>query len=762
MEESDIITNILGEVMRQITFFLVGASLFALYVAGASQPIQHLTGVSLSTVLLLALAWLAVRLHAFRPLLGKVALLLGMAACTWSALFFFHTEEISLLWALIPMAAVMTGGWQLGLAGEAGLGLLLAVGLRSPDAFQLPGYYPLLILAGGAALGVLTWISQHALLEVLSQSLGEAIQARATMAETRQQRLELFQTQEDLLQANRELARLSLHLKALTQVAEEARRVKEEFVANVSHELRTPLNMIIGFSELITKAPRMYGELSGTLLADIAAIQRNSQHLSDLVNDVLDLSQIEAGRMNLMKDWTTLQELVETAVSAVKVLYDTKGLYLRVEMPDEALRVFCDRTRIREVLLNLLSNAGRFTERGGVVVRAWRELDHLVVSVSDTGSGIAPEDQDRLFEPFQQLDNSIRRQGGSGLGLSISRRFVELHNGRMWLESEVGVGTTFHFSLPEAQPVPNFIDVVGSRRWITPYHQFEVDPPQRSRAPLPVVVPRYILMDRGSGLQRLFGRFLGDVEVVNTSDPADTLKEMGRSPANALVVNGATTEGVQNFLDINANTFDTPVVTCWITGFDEVARRLGVDSYLLKPVSREKLLYTLSQIKKDVRTVLLVDDEIEVLQLFGRILASAERNYSVLRARDGRQALEILRERKPDVMLIDLVMPEMDGFQVIKEKANDETIRDIPVVVISSRDPSGAPIVSDALNVTRKGGISARELLLCIQALSSILDPEGQADLLRKRARMEETAETSGPAGGSAQPGEFPEIPVSG
>ena len=202
----------------------------------------------------------------------------------------------------------------------------------------------------------------------------------------------------------------------MNQVAEEARQAKRQFVANVSHELRTPLNMIIGFREMITQAPQVYSdELPASLLSDIAAIQRNSQHLSQLVNDVLDLSQIEAERIVLSREWASAQETVEEATTSVRALFDSKDLHLETDVPPDLPDVFCDSTRIRQVLINLLSNAGRFTERGGVRVRVGREADRLVVSVEDTGPSIAKEDQDRIFEPFQQLDNSIRRRHGTRL-----------------------------------------------------------------------------------------------------------------------------------------------------------------------------------------------------------------------------------------------------------------------------------------------------------------------------------------------------------
>ncbi|MDI7276081.1 MAG: response regulator, partial [Anaerolineae bacterium] len=169
--------------------------------------------------------------------------------------------------------------------------------------------------------------------------------------------------------------------------------------------------------------------------------------------------------------------------------------------------------------------------------------------------------------------------------------------------------------------------------------------------------------------------------------------------------------------------YGTPAVTCWVPGEDQAARQLGVVRYLVKPIGREALLSALEGLERDVRTVLLVDDEPAVLQLFTRLLLSAGRDYDVLQARNGRRALSLLRGRHPDVMLLDLIMPEMDGLEVLREKKQDPAVRDIPVVVISSRDPGGDPLASDTLTVTRGGGLSARDLLGCIGALCEVLSP---------------------------------------
>jgi CheY-like chemotaxis protein len=464
-------------------------------------------------------------------------------------------------------------------------------------------------------------------------------------------------------------------------------------------------------------------------MADITAIQRNSQHLTKLVNDVLDLSQIEAGRMALSKEWTSLNGIVNAAAVAVRALFASKGLYLETEVTPDLPPVFCDSTRIRQVLINLLSNAGRFTERGGVSVKAWREGDDVLLSVIDTGPGIEPEHQERIFEPFQQLDDSIRRRHkGSGLGVSISKRFVEMHEGKMWLESEVGVGTTITFSLPLNTPSPLVLAKGSYARWFSPYQRYE-GRARTCKAPAPKPIPRFVVLETGDTLLRLFRRYLDEVELVHVEciDEADL--ELRRSPAQALIINAASFQEAPDPADQLADLpYETPVVTCWVPGEDAVAKQLGAVRYLVKPVTREHLLSALKGLGEDIETVLLVDDKPEVLQLFGRMLASGEHGYRVFRATSGQQALDLLRERQPDAMILDLVMPGMDGFQVLLEKNEDACTREIPTIVISAKDPAGEPIVSNALTVTRNGGLSIGDLLACVQAFSEVLAPSGSPD----------------------------------
>ncbi len=539
------------------------------------------------------------------------------------------------------------------------------------------------------------------------------------LEQARDQKVQLEQALDDLVQANQQLTRLNAVTQGLRQAAEDARIVKEQFVANVSHELRTPLNMITGFSEMILQAPETYGSrIPPALLADLTVIQRNASHLSNLIDDVLDLSQIEADQMALSREYASFEEIAEEAITSVRPLYELKGLYLKADIPGSLPPLLCDRTRIQEVLLNLLSNAGRFTDQGGVELHATKEDACILVSVADTGPGIAQGDIDKLFQPFQQLDGSLRRRhAGTGLGLSISKRFIELHGGKIWVESSLGSGTTFWFRLPLQTPVDD-LNAGSPSRWLSADWEYV----QRTRpfsAPRPPVYPRLVVLDdSGRSLQRMLMRHLDGVEVVPVSTPEEARNELAHSPAKALVVNGPSIEETLHSLDAAAILPENvPAIVCSLPDLRQASERLGVHDLLVKPISREMLREALERLQLAQGTILIVDDEPDALHLFGRIIASFDADYRVLLARDGHEAMDILDECRPDLILLDLVMPNMDGFQFLNKRQQDPRLQDIPVLVISARDPSGGPIVSKGIAITRKGGFSTQELLAHVRSV---------------------------------------------
>lgn len=673
-------------------------------------------------------------LHDQRPAWANLVWGLGLLATVTLAVALFERPELAPLYALVPLLVSLVAEWWWGLAIQV---LLLCILATLGPRLGLGGITSLAsatVLAMGALALVQGWVFARELYLTAEWGMGHYYLARQQVQELRDQHVDLLQAQKDRNLANIELARLTDRLAMMTQLAEEARRAKEEFVARVSHELRTPLNMIVGFSEVIMRSPDVYGtDLPGALLADVAAIHRNSLHLSELVDDVLDLSQVDAGRVALTREWISAGELVRSAVDAVRGLFETKGLSVDAEITEEDLPLFVDATRIRQVIINLLGNAGRFTERGGVVVSLRRSGDEVIIAVRDTGPGIPPEEQKRLFEPFYQAQSLMRgHKGGTGLGLSISKRFVEMHGGRIWLESVVGEGSTFAFALPltwkaavgEQQGAD--VRLNQFRRWFSPYQEYE---PRDHPAHLPDVPPgpRYVVLEQEENLARMVRRYSQAAEVVRVSEVDAVHDELARTPANALLVN-APPHDLHVWLrgSLASLPYATPLFSCWLPGREEAARRLHVCDYLLKPVTREELEQAVADVGAPVRRILLVDDEPDVLRLFIRMLSTGGRRFLVNQALTARRALQLMRERKPDLVLLDLLMPDMDGFELLRQKSDDPSIRDIPVVVVSSRNPEGEARVCPVLEVRQGDGLTTLELLRCIEELTQILAPHAR------------------------------------
>ena len=713
--------------VRDTTFTLALPLLGAVAVVAVSaSALPDLTRAALCATALLWLGGLAWLLRGRSPYLAGWLLVIGWSVIIIALAAWAGMSAALWLLSLSGGLAVLLLGTRAGLGVATSLTLLL---VAAPD-----GWFPAGLVAGRAVsiLSIwgtvaITWLAMRPLQIVGEWAWSAYGRSQELLDDAQDTQLRLNQMLEDLTSANTRLVRLNRLADGLRQEAEEARRAKEQFVANVSHELRTPLNMIIGFSEMILNAPQAYGaspsggRLPPALLADLAVILRNAQHLASLIDDVLDLSQIEAGQMALVRERVALPEVVEEALVAVRPLFESKGLSLRADLEAGLPEVSGDRTRIREVLLNLLSNAGRFTEQGGVTVAARRRDGELLVSVTDTGPGIAAADQSRLFQPFQQLDASLRRRfGGTGLGLSISQRFVEMHGGRMWVESAPGAGAAFRFTLPIDPPAPA---VRGPGRWLTPSWEY-LERTHPSLAPVPAAQPEIVVCETGGSLAHLLTRYLQDVKVTSVADLAEALAQAASLRAHAVVVNATSAAEMLAQLESgSALPEGIPVMVCSVPGAPDAAGSLGVADYLVKPVARETLLAVLDKLGMDGKKVLVADDDEDALRLFYRMLTSAGRGYRVLTAPDGRQAWAMLQDERPDVLLTDLVMPEMDGFELLAAKNADPALAGIPAVVLSARDPQGQPIVSKAFAVTGRAGLSLAQLLAGITTLSRAFAP---------------------------------------
>lgn len=561
----------------------------------------------------------------------------------------------------------------------------------------------------------LFWLTARPAYTTLAWAWSSYVDASEKHHQLRQQHGELSRALKSLDLAYRRLEHLNDELNRARHAAEEARRLKSEFAASISHELRTPLNLILGFSEMMVRRPRSYSNLPlpSVFQVDVDAIYRNAEHLASLIDDVLDLSQIEAGRLGLMRERADLREVVEEAVRAVAARLASQGLSLTVALPEDLPSVLLDRTRIRQILINLLNNAARFTDVGGVRIQAQVRDHDVIVSVADTGVGIPPDELPHIFDEFYQTGSALqRRVGGSGLGLTISKRIVELHGGAMWVESRVGEGSTFFFSLP-------LVDNVASGTVAGEWALWDriVQGPERT-------TPALGLITDDETTARTFQRYLDGYRVVPAADAGHLTKLAGEASLRGAIIAGASpAECWRTLRDLVERGITLPIAVATLSGRHRQAALLGVADYLDKPILREQVGAMLARLGKRVRTILVVDDNPDMVRLLARTISSFGRRYDVWQATSGQEALVIMRSQQPDALILDLLMPEIDGYAVLAAMQADERLRDVPVVAMSSGGAGSEAHVAGIIHLTRASGFSTAETMQCLKSCFDALGP---------------------------------------
>jgi signal transduction histidine kinase/DNA-binding response OmpR family regulator len=492
--------------------------------------------------------------------------------------------------------------------------------------------------------------------------------------------LEAFASQSALALVN---ARLYRQLQEQSEELEIASRHKSEFLASMSHELRTPLNAVIGFSEVLLD--RMFGEINERQEEYLRDIWGSGKHLLALLNDILDLSKIEAGQMVLERSTLVVRESLEYCLTLVREDAQKEDVSLRLEVDPDLGTVGADPLRFNQVVVNLLSNAVKFTPAGGhVVVRAFPRGQDMVVTVSDTGIGVAAEDQERIFESFQQGARPTRWTEGTGLGLTLSRRIVELHGGAIWVDSMLGEGSTFGFSIPLSPPT------------VTPFGGAEFGEQQlpaeeASGVARPVVV--VIEDDRHSfDLLRVYLEGVG-VRVVGAKDGEEGLAMVHRlAPSGVLLdilLPGIDGWDVLSRLKADPATASIPVIVVTMLNERGRAVALGASEYLVKPVSKAPLLAALHRAVRfadEERVVVAIDDDPLALELFRTTLEPE--GWTVHCATSGIDGLTLTREQRPSVVLLDLLMPGMDGFEVVEALRADPSTESLPIVVLTAMSMS--------------------------------------------------------------------------
>ena len=481
-------------------------------------------------------------------------------------------------------------------------------------------------------------------------------------------------------------------LRRAKESAESASKLKSLFLANMSHELRTPLNAIIGYSEMMLEEAGANEQQT----SDLKKIHQAGKHLLALINDILDLSKIEAGKMTIYLESFAVSAMVREVSATISPIVAQNSNRLEVDCPPEVGQMKADLAKVRQCLFNLLTNALKFTKQGTVTLRCARSTeagrDWITMIVRDTGIGMTPKQMAGLFQAFMQADSSTSsKYGGTGLGLAISRQFCRLMGGDITVESEQGKGSIFTIRLPAmvVSDVEKSSTSEGGARAESSGERVAVLVKGSSSG-------RVLVIDDDSAVRELLSRSLAgegfDVRSAGTGDEGLRVALEWKPDAITLDVLMPGMDGwaVLRQLKSEPGIADVPVIMLSIMGDQNRALgiALGASEFLTKPVDRVRLARLLDRYRHENNElqVLVVEDDAGVRDLLKRTIASE--GWPVIEAENGREALERLKDNKPGVILLDLMMPEMDGFEFITELHKNEAWRSIPVVVVTARDLS--------------------------------------------------------------------------
>ena len=457
----------------------------------------------------------------------------------------------------------------------------------------------------------------------------------------------------------------------------EADLAKSEFVSTVSHELRTPMTSIKGYADLMLMGAA--GGMNEEQKRFLSIIKSNADRLTVLVNDLLDISRIEGGRIELDIETMRLEVAVDQVVASLRARVEEKGLSLFVNVPPDLPPVLADRDRVIQILTNLVGNAYQYTRAGSITVTA-RRVDNLArIDVADTGIGIAPEDQAKVFDRFFRSDDAaVQEFSGTGLGLAIIKSLVEMHHGQIWLESELGKGSTFSFTLPLAEQ--EMADELVTAALPADLHQ-------DGQSPNGDFQRHVLVVEDDQNIAELISHHLKDGGyIVSTVGCAEDALQAARHERPDLITLDIYLPGTDGFellqtLKSDETTADIPVVIVSVLA-DKQSLRLGAVDYVTKPINERLLLDTVGRVLSSKGLVLVVDDDQDTLGLLRQTLSN--QGFQVRTTTSGPRALELAREEKPDLILLDLKLPGgMDGYQVLIQLKRDEQTANIPVIVIT-------------------------------------------------------------------------------
>ena len=585
----------------------------------------------------------------------------------------------------------------------------------------------IMVPSGGALLGLLGWA-------LVARSM--AIRRKREAEQLREQ---LFKEEHDGRQAaeraKTEIEAKNRQLEEARATADEANKAKSSFLANMSHELRTPLNAIIGYSEMLQEEAHDTGQAA--FVPDLEKIHGAGKHLLGLINDVLDLSKIESGKMTLYLEEFEVSKMVAEVAATVQPLVQKQANRLEVDCPADIGSMRADVTKVRQTLFNLLSNAAKFTEGGMIRLSVTREelkretasvvagTDHasrithhasrITFQVSDTGIGMTPEQTAKLFQAFTQADASTsRKYGGTGLGLAISRKFCQMMGGDLTVQSEPGKGSTFTVALPREVQEP------------TAPTQFLARPGVSAAGPA-AGGPCVLVIDDDPSVRELMQRSLSKegfrVEAAADGQTGLAMARQLRPAVITLDVMMPHMDGwsVLGALKADAATASIPVIMLTIVDDKQMGFALGAADYFTKPIDFQRLHQVLDKYRQPgvKQTVLIVEDHAETREMLRRTLEKA--GWTVTEASNGRVGLERMAATQPKLILLDLMMPEMDGFEFLEALRREGHPRRVPVIVITAKeltDEDRRRLNGGVERILQKGAVSGEQLLAEVLAVT--------------------------------------------
>jgi len=713
---------------------LAGSLAFVLLIAGglmawAVLPVRPLNttvfGLALALASVGAIAW---RLNVERTRLARHTLVWSTTALLLAAIVLIDAPWLPFVGILITFAnalLIRSSGWLA--AGAAGA-LVVYLNQTEPSRdYAAPAILIALLLGAG-----LSWLVTNTLFTALQWARTMQRRADELLEEAQNNQAELKRTLKSLELATYQVERSNQELEIAKAHAEEARRMKEQFAANISHELRTPLNLILGFSEMMYFSPEVYGDVQwpATLRRDIYQIHHSSVHLLEMIDDILDLSRFEMAHFTLNKELTAIEPLLRGAADVASALLRGRPIALTLSIEPGLPALDIDPTRIRQVALNLLSNAQRFTQRGTISVGAARAGDEVVISVSDTGAGIPPDQLSRVFEEFYQVDGSLRRSHeGAGLGLAICRQFVEAHDGRIWVESEVGKGSTFYVALP----IPGALPPIARPQLVNPL-----------KGPALKDLPCVLVVDPDPAVATLIGRHVNGYDFATVANEDNLAEHIAQKNAR-LVIRNVPPDGLGRGDHAPRDIHGVPVIECSLPSQAWIASDLSVAACLTKPVTMQQLMREVRKLEK-TGDVLIVDDDRGFGELVERMLAASGVATEVRRAYDGQQALQAMAERRPDLILTDLAMPVMDGFEMLSRMRQMPQVAGAPVILLTVTSYAEDALRHHAgrLTVTRDTGLQPFEVLQCLQGVLDAMCVPAQSHNAKVRKHAQHVVAANG------------------